>query len=346
MSNSHMKAVVYSNVGGPEVLELVSLPVPEVGCDEVRIRVRACALNLLDYYLRIEDDDDVPMPHILGSDISGEVDLVGEGVLDWKKGDEVVVSATTSCGHCRMCRDGKDSLCEQRGIVGYQTQGGYAEYVVVPSRNLARKPQGLSFVEAASIPLAGVTAYRMVFHQGRLKSGETALVMGGSSGVGSFALQLCKALSAKVITTVGFDWKIGPAKALGADHVILHSDASWFDQVLDLTDGQGVDLICEHIGGEFLQKGVGLLAQGGRLVTVGSTQGSELSIDNFELYRKQASIIGSYMGSIADLIDLLRLAEVGAVKPIIDKTFPLEDAVASHEYLEARRHFGKIVLTI
>jgi len=346
MTPKTMKAVVYKKVGGPEVLELVDVECPKPICDEVVIRVKACGLNLLDYYLRIEDDPDVPMPHILGSDIAGEVVELGEGVRDWEEGDEVIVSPTISCGHCKYCRNGMDSMCDSRGIIGYQTQGGYAEYAVVPARNLIKKPKSVTFLEASTLPLVAVTAYRMVFHQGHLHAGETVLVMGGSSGIGSLAIQLCKVAGAKVITTVGFDWKIQKAKEIGADEVINHSESDWFEQIQALTGGKGVNLILEHIGGEFLQKGIELLSQGGRLVTIGSTLGSEIKIDNFQLYRKQASIIGSYMGSISDLVEVTNLVEMGRVKPVVDKVFTLENVREAHERLQARKHFGKIVLKL
>jgi len=346
MSNEHMKAVVYRKVGGPEVLEMITLPKPTPECGEVRIRIKASALNFLDYALRIEDDPDVPMPHILGSDISGDIDMLGEGVKDWREGEPILVSPTTSCGNCYRCRNGEDSLCDLRGILGYQTQGGYAEYIVVPARNLVKKPSILSYEEAASLPLVSATAYRMIYRQGRLRAGEKVLVMGGSSGIGSMAIQLCKAAGAWVVTTVGTEWKVDLAKELGADHVILHKGIDWPKQVLDLTNGYGVDLACDHLGGHFLASCIDLLANGGRLVTIGSTVGSEIKIDNFKLYRKQASIIGSYMGSIVDLRDVLKLVECNLVRPVVYKVFPLEEAVNAHRYMEERNYFGKIVLTV
>ena len=198
-----MKAIVFERIGGPEVLKLSSVPTPRPGSEEVLIRVKACALNRLDYNLRTEVDDTMPMPHILGSDVAGDIHVVGEAVVGWKVGDPVLVSPSISCGQCNWCRSGQDSLCPSFKILGYQTQGGYAEYVVVPATNLLHKPVSLSYVEAASVPLVFTTTFHQLYTRGGIKAGDTVLVMGASSGIGSAAIQLCKVAGARVITTTG-----------------------------------------------------------------------------------------------------------------------------------------------
>lgn len=329
-----MKAVAFEKVGGPEVLQLreTEKPVPQAG--EVVVRVKACALNLLDYYLRIEEDPEMPMPHIMGSDISGTVDTLGPGVAGWKSGDEVLVAAAIE-------RPG-----DRPQIIGYQTQGGYAEFACVPARNLIPKPSRLSFEEAASMPLVFATAYHQLIANGELRPGESALVMGGSGGIGTAAIQLCRAVGAFVIATVGSDEKKQAVKDLGADLVVNHNSPDWEKEVLRLTGGRGVDVVCEHMGGAYTAQCVAVAAHGGRVVTIGSTTGSELKLNLNDVFRREISVRGSYMGSTEELRIAVRLAEWGRVQPTIARIFPLEQAREAHLFLESRKHIGKIVLKI
>lgn len=329
-----MKAVVFEKVGGPEVLKVTSVPKPFAGRGEVVVRVRACALNLLDYYLRIEEDPEMPMPHILGSDIAGEIDSLGDGVEGWKAGDPVLVSSAIEVEGGRS------------QIVGYQTQGGYAEFAAVPARNLLRKPDCLTFEEAASMPLVYATAYHQMFTRGGVRCGQVVLVMGGSGGIGSAAVQLCRAAGAYVIATVGSEGKREQAQEIGADAVIIHSSPDWPAQVMAATAGQGVDLVCEHLGGDYLSKCLEVLAHGAKIVTIGSTTGSELKLNINELFRKEATLAGSYMGTRAELAEALKLAEWGRIRPVVARVFPLDQAQEAHLYLESRQHFGKIVLKV
>jgi NADPH:quinone reductase-like Zn-dependent oxidoreductase len=298
------------------------------------VRVRACALNLLDYYLRIEEDPEMPMPHILGSDIAGEIDSVGEGVEGWKAGEPVLVSSAIEVEGGRP------------QIVGYQTQGGYAEFAAVPARNLLRKPDRLSFEEAASMPLVYATAYHQMFTRGGVQCGQVVLVMGGSGGIGSAAVQLCRAAGAYVVTTVGSEAKRQQAQEIGADAVVIHGSPDWPAQVMAATGGRGVNLVCEHLGGDYLAKCLEILAHRGKIVTIGSTAGSELKLNINELFRKEATLAGSYMGTRAELAEALKLAEWGRVRPVVGKVFPLDQAQEAHRYLESRQHFGKIVLKV
>ena len=329
-----MKAIAFKHVGGPEVLELLEVPKPSPGRGEVTIAVRACALNLLDYYLRIEADPEMPMPHILGSDISGDIDAVGDGVTEWHVGDAVVVSAAIEVAGGRP------------KIIGYQTQGGYAEFTAVPARNLARKPASLSYEEASSMPLVFATAYHQMFTRGGVRCGDVVLVMGGSGGVGSAAIQICRAAGAYVIATVGDDAKREAVLALGADRVVNHSGPQWTAEVLEMTMGRGVTLVCEHLGGGYVARCIEVLAHGGRLVTIGNTVGNEVQLNLSEVFRKEVSILGSYMGSHEEFVAALALVEMGRVRPIVNRVFKLEEAQEAHRYLESRKHVGKIILKI
>lgn len=325
---------MFEKTGGPEVLQLKTVPMPCPGTEEVRVRVRACGLNLIDYYLRIEDDPEMPMPHILGSDISGEVHAIGDGVSGWRVGDPVIVSPALE-------RPGDRPL-----IIGYQTQGGYAEYSVVPARNLLRKPPALSFEEAASLPLTLMTAYHQAYTRGQCRPGDVVLVTGASGGVGSLVIQLCKAAGAFVIGTVSTDQKTERVRLLGSDAVVSHTGEGWPEQVKAIAPGGQVSLVCDNLGGAFLMDSLRTLGHGGRAVAIGSTTGAELQLDIASLFRSELTLMGSYMGNKTELQKALLLVEWCRVKPVVDKVFPLSDAVAAHKYLESRQHVGKIVLSV
>jgi len=329
-----MNAVVFDHVGDPGVLQHRQLDIPSVDADSVIVKVQACALNLLDYYLRIEEDPEMPMPHILGSDISGTVHEIGERISGWHIGDEVLVSPAIES------EDGRP------GIIGYQTQGGYAEFCKVPGRNLVRKPANLSFEEAAAVPLAFVTAYHQVFTRGKVRCGENVLVMGASGGVGSAAVQLCKLAGAFIVGSAGSTEKMAKLAALGADETVNHSSPQWYEKAMGATGGKGFHLICETIGGETLAKCIDLLGYGGRLITVGSTTGSELKLNVNDLFRKQATIGGSYLGTRDELLEVVKLLERKQIRPVVSTILPLAEAAEAHRQLEARNRFGKIVLRI
>ena len=229
---------------------------------------------------------------------------------------------------------------------GLSDSGGYAEYACVPARNLLPKPRHLSNEEAASLPLVLTTTYHALFTRGQLRSGETVLVMGGSSGIGSAAIQLCKASGTRVITTVGGPEKVEPARRLGADVVVQHSIPGWTDKVRRATDKEGVDLVCEHFGGQFLASCIDLLAPGGRLITIGYTVESRVSVDLATMLRKQVTVGTTYMGTKSELVEAMRLLEYARAKPPVWKVFPLAEARAAHELLESRNYFGKIVLNV
>ncbi len=342
-----MKAVTFSQHGGPEVLSYAEVREPEIGADEVLVRVRSCALNHLDLWVRRGMPGiTIPMPHILGSDIAGEVARVGEQVSDVPPGERVLLSPGISCGHCVYCLRGDDNFCRQYKLFGYKVDGGYAEYVAAPAVNVIPMPANLGFEEAAAIPLVFLTAWHMLITRAQLKPDEMVLVLGAGSGVGSAAIQIAKVAGARVIATAGSEAKLQKARELGADETFLHSIEHWSREVRRLTDRRGVDVVVEHVGDATWQESVASLAVGGRLVTCGATTGYEGKIDLRFLFSKHISILGSYMGSKAELYSVLDLVGRGRVRPVIDTVMPLAKAREAHERLEKREQFGKIVLRV
>ena len=342
-----MKAVFISRHGGAEVLECGERPRPEPGKGEVRVRVKACALNHLDLWVRAGlPGVEIPMPHILGSDIAGIVEKLGKGVSRPKVGTPVIITPGIGCGKCKHCGSGWTSLCDQFMIMGFRRDGGYAEYAVVGARNVIPVSTRYRLEEWAATPLVFLTAYHMLVTRAALKKGETVLVHAAGSGIGSAAIQLAKTLGAKVITTAGTDEKLAKAKKLGAWGLINYQHANFTDEVKRLTKGRGVDVVFEHIGPATWTGSLASLAKKGRLVTCGATSGPKAEIDLRFLYMKQLSIFGSYMGGDGELRKVMRLLSLGKLKPVVDSLFPLEQARSAHEKMESRDFFGKIVLTI
>lgn len=342
-----MKAVVFSEHGGPEVLRYTEVPAPTIGPDDVLVHVRACALNHLDIWIRRGlPGISIPLPHILGSDIAGEVVEVGKEVSGIRTGEKVVLSPGICCGHCEQCAAGKDSQCRDYTLFGYMVPGGYAEYVRAPAVNVISMPLYLSYEEAAATPLVFVTAWHMLITRAALKPAEEVLVLGAGSGVGSAAIQIAKVAGARVIATGGTDEKLAKARELGADETILHSKQDIAAEVKRLTNRRGVDVVFEHVGEATWEKSIRSLAIGGRLVTCGATTGFEGKLDIRYLFSRQLSILGSYMGSKAELLSVMELVRRRAVKPVLDKVFPLAEAADAHRRLENREQFGKIVLRV
>jgi NADPH:quinone reductase-like Zn-dependent oxidoreductase len=342
-----MKGIIFSEHGGPEVLRYAEVPEPEIGADEVLIRVRACALNHLDLWVRRGlPGITIPMPHVPGSDIAGEVARVGEKVSGVRPGERVVLSPGISCGQCVYCLRGDDNLCRQYTLFGYKVDGGYAEYVASPAVNVIPMPANLSFEEGAAVPLVFLTAWHMLITRAQVKPDETVLVLGAGSGVGSAAIQIAKTVGARVIATAGSEAKLVKARELGADETFLHSIEHWSREVKQLTDRRGVDVVVEHVGDATWQESLASLAVGGRLVTCGATTGYDGKIDLRYLFSRHISILGSYMGSKAELFSVLDLVKRGLVKPVIDTVMPLKEAQEAHERLESREQFGKIVLRV
>ena len=342
-----MKAVLFRQHGGPDKLSYEDLPTPVIGPDEVLVKVKACALNHLDIWIRQGNPAyPMPLPHVSGSDISGVVEQVGAQVDTVTVGQNVLVSPGVSCWKCEACLSGRDNLCRSYSLIGAMMHGGYAEYVKVPFRNVLPIPGNLSFEEAAAFPLVSVTASHMLFAHAGLQYGETVLIMGAGSGVGMMAVQLAKLAGARVITTVGSDDKIPKAVVLGADAVIHHGREKVAERVKLLTEGRGVDVVIEHIGPEVWDSCLQSLAKGGRLVTCGATTGAEVKLDLRFVYSRQFTIKGSYMGTRAELVKAAELMGQGRLKVVIDRTYPLKEAKAAQEQMLSRKFFGKIVLTV
>src|SRR5713101_7659203 len=342
-----MKAIVFHQHGGPEVLRFTDAPGPEIRPNEVLVHVKACALNHLDLWVRRGIPGvSFPLPHIPGSDISGEIAQTGADVSTVRVGQKVVLAPGVSCGKCAACVSGQDNRCRQFTNLGYMIDGGCAEFVRAPEVNCLPYPENLSFEEAASIPLVFQTAWHMLLARAELQPGETALILGAGSGVGSAAIQVAKFFGAIVIATAGSDAKLEKAKELGADHLINHKTQKIRDEVRRITNKRGVDVVFEHVGTATWDDSLASLALGGRLVTCGATTGYDAKIDLRFLFSRQLSLLGSYMGTKSELHSLMRLVASGRFKPIVDRVFPLAEAAAAHTYLESSSQFGKVVLRI
>jgi NADPH:quinone reductase-like Zn-dependent oxidoreductase len=342
-----MKAVVIQQHGGPEVLQYSEVVEPELRASEVLVRVRACALNHLDLWVRRGIPGvPFPLPHILGSDIAGEVAKVGPGVTTARVGQRVVLAPGVACGKCAACVSGNDNRCREFTNLGYMIDGGCAEFVRCPEVNCMPYPENLDWEHAAAVPLVFQTAWHMLVNRGQLQPGEDVLVLAAGSGVGSAAIQVAKFFGCRVIATAGSDEKLLKSKQLGADDTIHHGAMPIAKEVKRLTGGRGVDVVVEHVGTATWDESVKSLANSGRLVTCGATTGYDAKIDLRFLFTRQLSLMGSYMGTKDELRTVLKLVAQGRLKPAVDKVFSLSDCRAAHEYLEKSKQFGKVVLRV
>ena len=342
-----MKAIVFRQHGRPEVLQYVDVPDSEPRPNEVLVRVRACALNHLDLWVRGGlPNVPIPLPHIPGSDVAGAIAKIGSEVTTVRVGQKVVLAPGVSCGKCAACVSGQDNRCRQFTNLGYMIDGGCAEFVRVPEVNCLPYPENLSFEQAAAIPLVFQTAWHMLIARAELQPGEDVLVLGAGSGVGSAAIQIAKFFGARVIATAGSDEKLAKARELGADHAINHKSQKIRDEVRRITNKRGVDVVFEHVGTATWDDSLASLALAGRLVTCGNTTGYDAKIDLRFLFSRQLSLLGSYMGVKSELHTVMKLVAAGRLKPVVDRTFPLAEAGAAHAYLETGQQFGKVVLTV
>ncbi|MEE9584199.1 MAG: zinc-binding dehydrogenase [Candidatus Brocadiales bacterium] len=341
-----MKAVVFHEHGGVDKLRYEDVEdAPKPGAHGVKVRVGGCGVNHLDIWVREGlRGPEIPMPHILGSEVTGEVVEAGRSALGFKVGQRVMVMPGISCRRCSHCLSGNDSQCGDFRIMGYQTQGGYAEFVTVSALNVLPISDAWSLEEWAAVPLVFLTAWHMLLTRGALRPGEDVLIHAAGSGIGSAAVQIAKLCGARVITTVGSAEKIGKAKDLGADQVINYREQDFSEAVNELTADKGVELVFEHIGQETWEKSLRCLARGGRMVVCGATSGQTATVDIPFLFLRQLSIHGSYMGGRRELLDVLRLLDQGKLRPVVDTVFPLKDAVLAHERMQGRKSFGKLVL--
>ncbi len=340
-----MQSVYFERHGGPDVLMYGERPDPVAGPGEALVRVRACSVNHLDLWVRAGLPGLTPdMPHILGNDIAGEIVAVGPGVTHVAPGTRTLVNPTLSCGACTACATGDDHLCRSYDVLGRKRNGGYAELVSVPAVNCLPYPENLTWEQAAAVPLVFVTAWHMLVTRARVRAGEDVLVIGAGGGVGSAAVQIARLHGARVIATAGSSEKLAKARELGAHDTIDHAHEDIAQRTRALTGKKGVDVVVEHVGGRVFEAGVAALSRDGRLVTCGATTGSKVSLDVNLLFGRHLTLLGSWMGRRSDLNDALRHIASGALRPIVDSVRPLAEARAAHERIEAREHFGKLVL--
>jgi NADPH:quinone reductase-like Zn-dependent oxidoreductase len=340
-----MKAVWFSELGGPDKLIFGDQPRPIPGPGEALARVQACGVNRLDIYARTGRTP-VKLPHISGSEAAGEVVAYGPGVAREPApvGARVAIAPYLFCGQCEYCRLGDETICVRGDILGLNSQGAFAEYVVVPVSSLVPIPDGVDAVSAAAVGLAMITAWRLLIHRAQVRAGETVLVHAAGSGVGSAAVQIAKLAGARVIATAGSSEKMAQAQRLGADEVINYREQDFAQEVRRLTGKRGVSVVVEHIGADTWEKSVACLGRGGRLAICGATTGNEAQTNLWSLFAKELSLIGSYGGTRADLATVLGLVAAGKLKPVIHRTLPLENVAEAQRMLEERSSFGKIVI--
>ena len=317
-------------------------PVPAPG--RAIVRVAACALNHLDLWARRGlDRVPLPLPHISGSDVSGRVvDPGGSGLAP---GTRVMLQPGLRCGRCPPCASGRDNLCAEYDVLGWRSDGGYAELISIPLENLIPIPDHVDDVTAAAFPLTFLTAWHMLVTRAGMAAGETVLVLAGGSGVGQAVIQIARHFGARVLATSAPS-KTDRTRALGAEEVFDHYAGDFSKEVRRVTGGRGADIVIEHVGEATWDRSVRSLANGGRLVTCGATTGAAGRIDLRHLFARQLSLLGSYMGRFAELRAAAALLFDGIVKPIVDDVFPLARAAAAQQRLEHREQFGKIVLRI
>ena len=332
-----MKAVRFHEHGDVSVLRYEQAPDPVPAPGRAIVRVRACALNHLDLWERRGlDRVQLPLPHISGSDIAG--DVVGTGV-------RVMVQPGLRCGRCRACADGRDNECAEYDVLGLRSDGGYAEFVSVPTENLIPLPDHIDFIVAAAFPLTFLTAWHMLVTRAGIRDGDVVLVIAGGSGVGQAAIQLARHFGARVFATSA-PAKASKTAALGAEQVFDHYAGDFAKEIRRATGGRGADIVIEHVGEATWERSVRALAAGGRLVTCGATTGHAAAIDLRHLFARQLSLLGSYMGRFDELRAAAALLFDGRVAPVIDEVFPLARAADAQRRLERKGQFGKLVLTV
>jgi NADPH:quinone reductase-like Zn-dependent oxidoreductase len=343
-----MRAARISAFGGPEVFGVVEVATPEPAAGEVLVRLRAAGLNRADILVREGRFPEAPPPPMtLGVEGAGEIAAIGDGVAGLAVGDRVGINPMKTCDECENCRRGQDSGCTRLQFVGEHFDGTYAEYIALPVRNVLPAPARLGDEELAAGVLAYMTAWHMLKTRARVRPGETVLVVGAGSGVASAAVQVAKALGARVIATTGSDRKVEQVRSLGADEVINYLSEPDFDRsVRTLTDGLGADVVHETVGRATVQKSILSARHGGRLVGMGSHTGRNAELDLSVLYRREISLIGCHASNRAEIAEFLPLLADGTLTPVVDSVYPLHAAAEAHARLDSPERFGKIVLSI
>ncbi|HEX5904540.1 MAG TPA: zinc-binding dehydrogenase [Candidatus Nitrosocosmicus sp.] len=343
-----MKAAVFReyNKDPTKVIKIEDIDVPKIKSNEVLIKVESSAYNYNDLWAIWGDPVKTPLPHISGSDVAGTVVEMGEDVTKFKVGDRVVSHSNLSCRVCEQCTAGKEYDCKERLVWGFQTGplwGGFAQYTHLPEVNVAKIPDNVSFDDAAAISMVGMTAWHMLVGRAKIIPGQTALIMGGTSGVGMVGIQIAKLYNCDVIATAGNQQKMDKCLELGADHVVNHREADWYKKVRQITNKEGVDIIFEHIGKNVFPQEVGLLKMGGTLVATGATTGYDSSIDLRYLFFKGINLLGSTQGTKAELDDVIYWTSKGKLKPVIHTSLPFSNMVEGHVMMAGAEQIGKII---
>ena len=340
-----MRAIRIHSHGGPDVLQYDSIDEPLCPPDKVKVQIKAAALNHLDLWIRQGlPGFSLPLPLVMGSDGAGIITEVGSEVKDLQSGDKVVIQPNLFCGHCPQCVQNRENFCTSYGILGETQDGVQCEYIVLSPENIYPAADHLTFSEAASMPLVFLTAYQMLVTRARIQAGETVLVYGATSGVGSAGIQIAKQAGCIVLTTVGHPDKIDYALSLGADHVVDHCSTDWVSKIKRITGRPGVQVVFEHIGAATWESSMRLLGFGGRLVTCGATTGAEANIQLQHLFFKQQTLMGSTMSDYGTFKEVMTKINAGIYKPFVDQVFLFSEVVKAHQRLEDRHQFGKIVL--
>jgi NADPH:quinone reductase-like Zn-dependent oxidoreductase len=342
-----MKAILFHDHGGPEVLQISDFPTPEPGPGQVLVRLRAAALNRVDVFVRNGWPGlSLDLPHINGADGAGEVAVLGEGVSDLKVGDPVVINANLGCGECEFCLKGQDNLCRNWHLLGETVRGTYAEFVALPRRQLYQLPEGFDFHVAAAAALVYQTAWHSLIKRGGLQKGESVVVVGAGGGVNTASIEIAKYMGARVIVVGSNQEKLQKASTLGADELVDRSQQpDWSKAVFLSTGKRGADIVVDNVGTTFPMS-MRCLRKGGRLLTVGNSGGPKFEIDNRFIFAKHLSILGSTMSTLADFHEVMDLVVQGKLHPVIDSTYPLEEAATAQGRLERGGQFGKITLAI
>jgi len=340
-----MKALYFEKHGALDVLQFGDVPDPKVGPGEVKVRVRATALNYLDIWVRRGWPGlKLEMPHWCGADVAGEIVELGQGVSGWQVGQRVVADPGINVYKDEFTARGEDSVSPGYHVLGENRRGAAAEHIVLPADGLVAMPDELDFAEAAAPLLVTLTAWRMLIHRAALRAGESVLVVGSGGGVNSMAIQVAKLAGAFVYAVASNQKKSQLARELGADVVLDRSRSDWTRELYKLTGKRGVDLIVDNVGKATLAASMQALARGGRIVIVGNTSGPQAEIDIRFIFGKQISLIGSTMGTHQDFKDVVALLWAGKLKPVIDRLMPLSEGQKAYEIMEKGQQMGKIVL--
>ena len=345
-----MKAIQINEHGSIEVLKLSEIDEPECVDSKVKIKIKACAINHLDIWVRKGFENLIlPLPLILGSDASGTIVEKGKDVENYNIGDDVVIQPGTFKSSCEISKKGKENYSKTYGVLGETENGVQAEYVVLDPINIFNKPEHLSYIESSSMQLVFMTAHQMIVDRAELQAEETILIYGATSGVGSAAIQIAKDIGAKVVTTVGDKNKVDYAYKMGADYVVLHNENNFDKNIKEISkgwaaDSNGIDVVFEHIGFKTWNKSLRILNKGGRIVTCGATTGSEVAIDLTHLFIKQLSILGSTMSNMTTFENVMMKINNKNYKPFVDKVYNFNDIKDAHRRIENREHIGKVVL--